>query len=310
MAHDWSRGSVLSVGEILTGTCSWTDKTLIESGWYESDAKNAEQRLALYASRFPVVEVDSTYYSLPSEHTAELWAERTPTSFTFDAKAYRLLTQHPGQMASLPKSVRETLPSDLTEKRNLYLKDLPPESVDEVWSMFRQGLMPLHSAGKLGVVLFQFPNWFFPGRDSKAYLSSIQERLPEYKVAVEFRHGSWLNDKNRERTLKFLRDEGLTYASVDEPQGTRSSVPPVAVATSDMAVVRFHGRRAETWDKSNVGVLERFKYLYNEDELKEWVPKIKDLASETRAVHVLMNNCYSDFAVRNAADMASLLQTD
>jgi uncharacterized protein YecE (DUF72 family) len=298
------------LGAILTGTCSWTDKTLIESGWYEGDANNAEQRLALYASRFPIVEVDSTYYSLPSERTAELWAERTPTEFTFDAKAYRLLTQHPGQIKSLPKSVREILPSESAEKHNLYLKDLPAEAVEEIWTMFRQGLMPLHSAGKLGVVLFQFPNWFFPSRESRAYMSTIQERLPEYKVAVEFRHGSWLNEKNRERTLDFLRNEGLTYTSVDEPQGTRSSVPPVALATSDLAVVRFHGRRAETWDKSNVGVLERFKYLYNEDELQEWVPKIKGLASETREVHVLMNNCYSDFAVRNAADLATLLQTD
>lgn len=295
---------------ILTGTCSWTDKTLIESGWYSSAASDAEGRLGEYASRFSIVEVDSTYYSLPSERTAELWAARTPDEFTFDVKAFRLLTGHPGEMSSLPKHLRETVPKEVQEKRRLYLKDLPQDAVEEVWSMYRQALMPLHSAGKLGVVLFQFPAWFFPGRDNNSYLAQIPERLPDYNSAIEFRHGSWLNEKNFDRTMDVLRSNYLAYASVDEPQGTRQSVPPVAAATSDIAVVRFHGRRVETWDKANVGVLERFRYLYSEGELKEWVPKIRELASETREVHALMNNCYSDFAVRNAAQLSSLLEAD
>lgn len=293
---------------ILTGTCSWTDKTLIESGWYSPGATTPEKRLADYATHFNLVEVDSTYYSLPSEKTAELWAERTPVDFTFDLKAFRLLTNHPGEITSIPKHLRELVPAGVQEKRRLYLKDLPTEVVDELWAMYRQALMPLHSAGKLGVVVFQFPAWFLPGRESKEYISTIPERLPEYTSAIEFRHGSWMNDKNMARTLDFLKSNALSYASVDEPQGTRQSVPPVAAATSDVAVVRFHGRRKETWDKANVGVLERFRYLYTEDELKEWVPKIKELAAETREVHALMNNCYSDFAVRNAAQLGSLLE--
>lgn len=298
------------MGSILTGTCSWTDKTLIESGWYGADATTPEARLTRYAGTFPVVEVDSTYYSLPSEKTAELWAERTPVNFTFDVKAFRLLTGHPAELKVLPKDLRASVPQDFAEKRRLYLKDLPEEVNDELWSSFRQALMPLHSAGKLGVVLFQFPAWFLPGRDSKAYLETIPEKLPDYQAAVEFRHGSWLNEKNESRTLDFLRSNNLAYASVDEPQGTRQSVPPIAAATSEVAIVRFHGRRVETWDKPNVGVLDRFRYLYNEDELEEWVPKIRELAQDTREVHALMNNCYSDFAVRNAAQLSSLLAPD
>jgi len=294
------------VGAILTGTCSWTDKTLIESGWY-GEASSAEERLSRYATRFRVVEVDSTYYSLPSERTSELWTERTPDDFTFDVKAFRLLTTHPAELKSLPKDFREASPAKLQEKPKVYLKDLPPELSSELWTRFRQGLMPLHSAGKLGMVVFQFPAWFFPGRDSKAYLGQIRENLPDYRIAIEFRHGSWVNEQNLDRTLEFLRANDLIYTSVDEPQGTRQSVPPVAVATSDMALVRFHGRRAETWDKANVGVLERFRYLYDEKELSEWVPKIRELASETREVHALMNNCYSDFAVRNASQLSDLL---
>ncbi|HEV3311612.1 MAG TPA: DUF72 domain-containing protein [Chloroflexota bacterium] len=298
-----------STGAILTGTCSWTDKTLVESGWY-GDASTPEQRLARYAEAFNVVEVDSTYYSLPSEKTAELWAERTPVTFTFDVKAFRLLTGHPAELTSLPKDLRGRVPADIQEKKKLYLKDLPREMSDELWKMFRQALMPLHSAGKLGVVLFQFPAWFFPGRNSHEYLARITDCLPEYRIAVEFRHGSWLNEKNQSRTFDLLREHRFAYTSVDEPQGTRQSVPPIAVATSDIAIVRFHGRRAETWDKANVGVLERFKYLYSQDELMEWLPKIKELAAETREVHALMNNCYSDFAVTNATQLAALLKDD
>jgi len=298
------------MGNILTGTCSWTDKTLIESGWYGSSASTAEARLARYAAEFPVVEVDSTYYSLPSERTAELWADRTPVNFTFDVKAFRLLTGHPADLGSLPKHLREMVPETLRPKPKLYMKDLPRELTDTLWADFRQSLMPLHSAGKLGVVLFQFPPWFLPGRDSKDFLASINQRLPEYANAVEFRHGSWLNEKNQERTIDFLRDQRLAYTSVDEPQGTRQSVPPIAAATGDIAIVRFHGRRVETWDKSNVGVLERFKYLYRENELQEWVPKIKELAAQVKEVHALMNNCYGDFAVRNAAQLSSLLAID
>jgi uncharacterized protein YecE (DUF72 family) len=297
------------MGTILTGTCSWTDKTLIESGWY-GDAKTAENRLIHYASEFPVVEVDSTYYSLPSERTAELWAARTPTQFTFDVKAFRLLTGHPATLDSLPTRIREHIPPEIVQKRNLYLKDLEPAIVGSLWADFRQALMPLHSAGKLGVVLFQFPPWFLPGGQSKEYLASINDKLPEYQNAVEFRHGSWLNEKNQDRTLDFLREHKLAYTSVDEPQGTRQSVPPIAAATADVAVVRFHGRRVETWDKSNVGVLERFRYLYSREELGEWIPKIRELAAETREVHTLMNNCYGDFAVRNAADLSRLLSID
>lgn len=296
------------MGSILTGTCSWTDKTLIASGWYGQDANTPESRLAKYAGEFPVVEVDSTYYSLPSERTAELWVERTPVHFTFDVKAFRLLTGHPASLDVIPKHLRELVPAPVREKPKLYLKDLPQVVTDELWAMFRQALMPLHSAGKLGVVLFQFPPWFLPGRAAKEYLSHLNQRLPEYVNAVEFRHGSWLNDSNAERTLTFLRDQKLAYASVDEPQGTSQSVPPVAAATAAVAVVRFHGRRAETWTESNVGVLERFRYLYDEGELKDWVPRIRELASQTGEVHALMNNCYGDFAVRNAAQLATLLQ--
>ncbi len=118
-----------------------------------------------------------------------------------------------------------------------------------------------------------------------------------------------MSERNRAETLKFLADNGLTYAAVDEPHGFPSSVPPVAAVTSSrLAIVRFHGRNAENWKKKGISAAERFDYSYSKEELGEWLTKIEHLAEEAEEVHVLMNNCYGDKAVSNAADMAALLQ--
>ena len=294
---------------ILVGTCSWTDATLIESGaFYPPAASTPAERLRFYAENFPIVEVDSTYYGLPSERNAALWVERTPAEFTFDLKAYALFTHHPTQVRSLPKDVREALDAKARQKTNVYYRDLPPALRDEMWQRFASVLLPLDSAGKLGVVLFQFPPWFMPGSESTDYILEVkEERLPQYTVAVEFRNNRWLSETNRQRTLRFLAENRLPFVCVDEPQGFRSSVPPVAEATASDALVRFHGRNAEMWERKGITASERFRYLYSQDELEEWVSPIQRLAEQAERVHVLMNNCYQDFAVRNARQMAKLL---
>jgi uncharacterized protein YecE (DUF72 family) len=294
---------------ILVGTCSWTDRTLIESGgFYPAEAKTPAERLQFYADNFPIVEVDSTYYGLPSERNAGLWVERTPDDFTFDLKAFALFTHHPAQQRSLPKDVREGLDPKAREKNNVYYRDLSPELRDEMWQRFASALLPLDSAGKLGVVLFQFPPWFMPGAESKEYILEVnEERLPQYSIAVEFRNNLWLSERNRERTLGFLSENRIPFVCVDEPQGFRSSVPPVAEATAPDALVRFHGRNRETWERKGITASERFRYLYSEEELKEWVSPVQSLAEKAERVHVLMNNCYQDFAVRNARRMGELL---
>lgn len=296
------------MGEVLTGTASWTDPTLLKTDWYPDEAATPEDRLRYYATQFPLVEVDSTYYSLPAERTAVLWAERTPDHFTFDFKSFRLFTGHPTPLKALPKVVREALPAELRSKTNVYQSDLPQELVNEIWDMYRKALMPVHSAGKMGAVFLQYPKWFFYGKDSMQRILDAREHLPDYRIAVEFRQPSWMSEGNVDKTLAFLRDNGIAYTCVDEPQGTKASVPPIAaVTTSDLSVVRFHGRRQETWDKPGVGVEERFKYLYSEGELSDWVPKIRELQEDTREVHALMNNCYADFGVRNAQQLGALL---
>ncbi|MFQ5826559.1 MAG: DUF72 domain-containing protein, partial [Dehalococcoidia bacterium] len=207
-----------ALGMILVGTCSWTDPTLIESGQFYPDwAKSAEARLGFYASQFRIVEVDSSYYALPQERTSTLWVERTPQDFRFDVKSFRLFTHHPTPVKALPRDIREALSPELREKPNIYQRDMPGELAGELWRRFERALLPLDSAGKLGVVLFQFPQWFFPSLANKDYIVGLKERLPQYRIAVEFRAAGWL-DGRREDTLALLRDNNFAFVCVDEPQ--------------------------------------------------------------------------------------------
>src|SRR5213594_3931567 len=260
------------IGNVLVGTASWTEKTLLASrAFYPPRVTTAEQRLRYYTRHFPVVEVDSTYYALPSLENARRWADRTPPDFVFGVKAYAALTQHPVEPLRLDKDLQQALPE------------------------------------KLGYVLFQMPRWFIPGREAAAYLEQVTERLAGFRLAVEFRQPGWMAER-APRTLDFLRRTGLVYVSVDEPQGTAASVPPVAAATSEaLSVVRFHGRRVETWTRPGVSTTERFRYLYRPEEPREWVDRIRGLAGKRRQVSALMNNCYRHYGVENAKDLAGLL---
>ncbi len=294
-------------GVIKTGICSWTDKTLLESGWYPAEANDPESRLRFYSSQFPLVENDATYYALPAVRQSELWARRTPDDFTMNVKAFALLTTHHTDPKRLPKDIREALPRELLEARRVYPRDLGPEVLAELAKRFREALEPLHASGKLGAVLFQYPPWFGISHERKDEILFAKEAFPDFRLAIEFRNGTWLSERNREETLRFLRDHDLVYVSVDEPQGFPSSIPPIAPATSDLAVVRFHGRNAQTWRAQTATAAERFAYKYSDQELEEWVPRVLSLAENTDEVHVLYNNCYSDFAVTNAKRMAQLL---
>jgi uncharacterized protein YecE (DUF72 family) len=296
-------------GTVRIGTASWTDPTMVARGvFYPNDATTAEQRLHYYAENFPVVEVDATYYSLPAERTSQLWVDRTPPDFIFNVKAYALMTGQPTETKRLPKQIREELPEELKAKARIYAKDLPDELRDQVWTIFREGLQPLAERGQLGSILLQYPRWVFPSNENRAAIEEAVERLNGWRCAVEFRSGSWLNEKNAERTLRFLRDRDIAFVMVDEPQGFKSSVPPVTATTSsDLAIVRFHGRNEETWEKRGIQPSERFRYLYDRDELSEWVPRIRQAAHEAREVHVLMNNCYASYGTTNAREIAALL---
>jgi uncharacterized protein YecE (DUF72 family) len=290
------------VGHILVGTASWTDKTLLASGWYPDDIDTAEKRLAYYAAQFSLVEVDSTYYTPPNERNSALWDARTPPGFTFNVKAFSLLTQHPTRVSALYKDLRPD-----TDKRTIYLRDVDERTVEAVWERFLAALQPLHAAGKLGALLFQFPQWFPIGKRNKHYLLECKRRCEPMRMCVEFRNATWMSAENQAETLDFLASYAVPYVCVDMPQGYPSSVPPVVAATADLAVVRFHGH-SDKWKSRNI--YERFGYLYSEEELRDWAPRVQRLAEEAGTVHALLNNCYRDYAQTNAAQLLAFLSDD
>jgi uncharacterized protein YecE (DUF72 family) len=288
------------MGEVLIGTASWTDKSLIKSGWYPRGKDSAEARLRHYASQFPLVEADSTYYFLATEKNSRLWVERTPSNFTFNIKAFSLLTQHPTK----PRALAEVGVKEVT--KNIYITDLDSKIVDEVWDRFLRALLPLNDAGKLGAILFQFPPWFVIGRRNRNYVTECAKRAAPMRICVEFRNKSWMEEDNAAETLEWLEGHGLPYVCVDMPQGFSNSIPPVLAATSDLAVMRFHGHNDAEWESKSVQ--RRFAYLYSEEELRSWGPRLRKLSEEADTTHVLMNNCYRDYAQRNAKQLAELLR--
>jgi uncharacterized protein YecE (DUF72 family) len=269
---------------------------------------NAEARLRHYATRFSLVENDSSYWALPDRRQVERWSERTPDDFVMNMKAHALLTGHYTAPKRLPAALREQLPSELRAAERVYARQFPPSLMEEVAAWFHDALAPLHERGKLGAVLFQFPVWFPISRENRHELVRLKQRFSPYRLAIELRNRTWMSTRNRQETLEWLAAADLAYVCVDEPQGFVSSVPPIAAATNhDLALVRLHGRNANRWMRDAKSAAERFDYLYTPDELETWVPKIDALARQAREVHVLFNNCHADYAVRNAQQMSDLL---
>ena len=294
------------MGRILVGVSSWADTELVRSGYYPDGTTTPEKRLRYHASQFPIAEIDSSYHFFPTRRNLSLWLENTPEGFVFDVKAFSLLTQHPTPLTSLPRTIREKYGTEIQARGNLYPHHLPGPAIEEIWEIFNRTVEAFDTAGKLGAILFQFPPWFHPEPRNYEYIAKCRERLTDYRVAVEFRAANWL-EAHKDETLDFLRQHRITLVCVDEPQGFKSSVPPVAEVTAPLAIVRFHGRNKENWERRGAKPIDKFNYLYNEEELSEWVPKIARMAKKAGEVHVIFKNKYADFPVRNAALMKRLL---
>jgi uncharacterized protein YecE (DUF72 family) len=237
------------------------------------------------------------------------WAARTPARFTFDIKAHALMTGHAADVRQLPDWLRRELRVRAAGSgERIYGRELSPELRDEVWRRFLHALEPLRTAGKLGAVLLQFPRWFRPSRESADELRGARERLGDVAGAVELRHRDWMDGRVGARTLALLRELGLAYVMVDAPQGMESSMPPtVAVTSPRLAVIRLHGRRAQTWEARNDPATERYRYLYDRTELEGWVSRIPDIAQRTQGVHVVCNTCHANYGTTNADEITEML---
>lgn len=292
---------------IKIGISAWTEPTLVSSGWYPPGARSAEARLRYYATQFPLVEVDSTHYALPSEANAGRWVDRTPDGFTFNVKAFATHTAHYTDPKRLPRDLRDALPPEVRDKPRAYPKDLGDELQDELARRFRAALAPLRAHGRLGLLLFQFPVWIPCSPDGEQAIRRARAWFPDHRIAIELRNATWMSSPERaKRTLGLLGELDLIYTCVDEPQGFVSSVPPIAAATSSVSLVRMHGRLTEAWEAPVPAARDRFAYRYTRDELRGWVPKIEALGRRTSEVHVIFNNCYRDYAVTNAHQLAEL----
>jgi uncharacterized protein YecE (DUF72 family) len=282
------------VQDILIGTASWTDKTLVACGrFYPKLAKSAEAKLRYYATQFPIVEVDSSYYGMPTPANAQLWAQRTPEDFVFNVKAFRLFTGHQTSPIVLHKDIQQALGPDVPKM--LYYKDLPPEIVGELWRRFSEGLEPLRQAGKLGAVHFQFAPWLLRNREGHAHVEECVRRMEGHLLSVEFRNKTWFEGANADKTLTFEKELGVVHTIVDGPQGFANCVPCVwEVTHPELALLRLHGRNQETWNIKAAAASSRFNYQYSKDELAALEPEILKVARKARKVHVLFNTNYED----------------
>jgi uncharacterized protein YecE (DUF72 family) len=267
------------MGQILVGTCAFAD----HEHFYPAGLK-PQERLAYYSRRFPVVEIDATYYAPLPARTFARWASLTPPSFRFGVKAYRALTLHD---RGNPR---------LTDKRALL-------------DAFLTSVAPLAQAGKLQYLLFQFPPWFVRGRDSEEYLYELSAAVRGYLLAVEFRHASWWQGEGFARTADLLRRLSLVHVAADEPQAGRGSVPFVPLVTHpELAILRLHGRNRATWAQKGLRSSgERFRYRYDQAELSDLLGHARRLAEHADTVDVLFNNNHADWAVRNAEETLALL---
>jgi uncharacterized protein YecE (DUF72 family) len=262
---------------VRIGTCSWADEGLVKR-WYPRDVSSPAARLAYYAERFDTVEVDSPFYHLPSPETATKWAERTPEGFVFHAKAS-------GEMTGHREADRE-----------------------EAFAAFREALAPLEEAGKLRGVLLQYPPRFRKAKGALAELKAVGPLLDPLVPLVEFRHRSWVDEDERADTFSFLERHGLAYVSVDSPRGRASNIlPRIAAATHAVAYVRFHGRNWRTWNLKGKTSAERFDWLYDRDELEDWVEPLAELAGRSEEVYAMYNNNRYDYAPRSAHLLRGLL---
>jgi len=278
--------------------------------FYPGGVTKPEARLRYYASRFPIVEVDSTYYAIPARKMAELWTERTPEGFVFDVKAHALMTGQPSEVNRLPKELRDALPAELSKKRRIYSDDLPDELRDAVWSSFLDALAPLRESSRFGAILLQYPRWVGPSRANARLIEEARARLErgDWRAAVELRNRAWFDKRTRARTFDLLRRNDLSYVSVDSAPGFESSVPAIAEVTSPkLAVVRFHGRNTDTWEAKVTQVSQRFRYLYDETQLREWLPMIGAISEQAEEVHLVFNNCYGNYGTTNALETAAML---
>ena len=289
-------------GKILIGTASWTDPGFVER-WYPKKMP-AHERLAWYAQHFEMVEVNSTFYSVPDMRTVERWAAATPTNFTFDVKLHQLFSFHSTQAKLLPPELQRLAKIDSKGKVS------PSEELrDLLLRFFLDRMLILQSAGKLGVLLLQLSPAFSPRKHELKELEPLIGQLNDYRLAIEFRNRNWVVGEQLGPTIDFLRKGRAIFVNVDAPAEDHFSIVPSdlnEVTNQDFSYLRLHGRDAKAYLTGKT-VATRFSYDYSDDEISDVADRSKALASEAKAVHVVFNNNNLDYAPRAAIRLRKAL---
>jgi uncharacterized protein YecE (DUF72 family) len=288
-------------GRIVVGTSSWADPGFVAE-WYPPGLPDAE-RLPYYAEHFEAVEVNTTYYAIPSAQTVARWADVTPDGFSFDVKLHQALSRHSAQLDSLPKALRDRV--DTTPRGRVR----PSPGLDrELARRYQRAVKPLAEAGKLSSFLLQLSPAFKPPAKRLDELDDLLDAFAPQTVAIEFRHRAWLADERRAATLGWLRDHRAALVAVDAPQGKPPTMlgPIDAVTREDLAYLRLHGRNARGWIKGRT-VAERFGYRYDAAELEELAQRAEGLAEQAATVRVMFNNNRGDDAPTGAQQLRQLL---
>jgi uncharacterized protein YecE (DUF72 family) len=251
------------------------------------------------AAQFRVLEVDAGTEIL-TDRIVGPWVDRTPEGFVLDVRAHRLLTHHAAPQESVWPEVRDLLSPELRARKTLYADDLVPKALDVALDRFLASIAAVVEFHKLSAVVLPFPSYFRPSPASLDYLAWIRERSGDLPLAVEFRHREWVDSRHRTETMEFLEEQRISYVGVDVPPGFDSSLPPLATATADLAIVRLHGRNADAWLRDVDTGDDRFPSEYRRADLDAWVPRLTKLATTKHPVHAIVTTRGTEGASRNA----------
>lgn len=290
------------------GTSSWSDKTLTQdSSWFPKRTMKASERIAYYAERFSIVEMETTFRFPPTPAITQQWVDRTPEGFQFDIQAWSLLTGQPTMRQSLWEDLHKEVQEERRDNAKLYESHLSQHAIDECWKRFRHTLEPLQRAGKLGSVILRFPRWFKPSNNKRTILTGIRERLDGFPVAVEFANADWVASSNCEYTFDFLEEIDMGFVCADANDDDPRGLNGVAATTSATGIVRLLGRRR--FDEEDNGWTPDWRaYRYTEEELTNLMPRIRHLAESCDSLHVLIGTCWRDDAVVNGELMQQRLR--
>jgi uncharacterized protein YecE (DUF72 family) len=288
--------------KILVGTASWSDPGFVEY-WYPKKMPAAD-RLSWYAQHFNMVEVNSTFYSVPDPAMVARWCANTPPRFVFNVKLHQFFSYHSTPAKLLPPAMQTKLQLEKTAK-----VPLTGERREELWRIFHRSLNVLHASGKLGVLLLQLSPAFSPRRHRFDELGSILDLAREYRVAIELRNRNWVEGDQLQETLRFFRQHRAIFVNIDAPAYDHFTIVPSdidAVTNPKVAYLRLHGRDPAAYVKGKT-VAERFCYDYSDAEIAEVAERSERLARAAREVFVVFNNNARDYAPHAALRLRKAL---